>query len=95
MTSYRGHLITILNNIVVKGAITLLGSTTYVFVTLVGTVVLVVVNGGRYRGLRVLRSYLILALLNVVANGSTELTVIQTAVTTDLNLDIDRNNLLL
>ena len=98
MTPYRGHFITILNDVVVKGAVALLGpSSSYVFVTLVGTVVIVVVvavvNGGRHCGLRVLRSYLILPLLDIVANGSAELTVIQTAVTTDLNLDIDRNNL--
>lgn len=92
---YRGHLVTILNDVIVKGTIRLLASTSRVFVTLVGAVVviLVIVNGGRYCGLRVLRSYLILALLNVVADGSAELTVIQTPVTTDLNLDIDRNNL--
>lgn len=96
VTTYRGHLVTILNDVVVKGTVRLLASTSRVFVNLVGTIVaviLVVVNGGRYCGLRVLRSYLILALLNVVADGSAELTVIQTPVTTDLNLDIDRNNL--
>lgn len=93
-TLYRSHLVTVLNDVIVKGAIGLLAPTSRVFVTLVGAVViLVVVNGGRYCGLRVLRSYLILALLNVVADGSAELTVIQTPVTTDLNLDIDRNNL--
>ena len=102
VATYRSHLVTILYDVIVKGAIRLLAPTSRVFITLVGAVVvvvvvvvvvLVVVNGGRYCGLRVLRSYLILALLNVVADGSAELTVIQTPVTTDLNLDIDRNNL--
>lgn len=92
VTPYRGHLVTVLNDVVVKGTVSLLAAPTHVFIILVGAVVVVALNGGRRSGLRVLWPYLILALLNIVAHGSAELTVIQTAVTTYLNLDIDQNN---
>jgi len=82
----RCHLVAVLDHVLVHGTVALFRVAVRVHVVSVGATVVVVGDDRARCAFYVLRSYLILPLLDVVSYGATQLTVIQATVPAYLHL---------